>query len=93
MIFMFKSDISLNFGMLNKIQIVNMQTTNPCMSDVIKLDLDMFNTGFAVGDALGPFKFTFLPYDLEEVVLWFFVLHRQGGGCRRYPGLRKPEKS
>lgn len=30
------------------------------MSDVIKLDLDMFNTGFAVGDALGPFKFTFL---------------------------------
>lgn len=37
-----------------------MQTTNPCMSDVIKLDLDMFNTGFAVGDALGPFKFTFL---------------------------------
>lgn len=69
-----------------------MQTINPYVSDVIKLDLNKFNTGFAVGDALGLFNSHSLPYDLE-VVLWFFFFLRQGGGCRRYPGLRKPEKS
>lgn len=73
-----------------------MQTINPYVSDVIKLDLNKFNTGFAVGDALGLFNSHSLPYDLE-VVLWVFfvvvVVLRQGGGCRRYPGLRKPEKS
>lgn len=52
--------------------------TNPCMSEIIKLDLYLFNTGFAVGDALGPFYSHTLPYDLEEVVLRFF-LHRQRG--------------
>lgn len=50
------------------------------MSDVIKLDLYIFNTRFTVGDALGSFYSHSLPYDLEEVVLRFFVLHRQKGG-------------
>lgn len=50
-----------------------MQTINPCVSDVIKLDLNKFNTGFAVGDALGLFNSHSLPYDLE-VVLWVFFL-------------------